>query len=202
MKEIYTLKETAEMFNKSYSAMRFYLRAHNFIEPGRGHGQRLNFSASDIRRIAEVLGVEDPITETSACGSGAAGKAADSENISSLSDSVTANVQSPIDCLIAMNDAAERDANFKAYMKMRRLFENMNENDLQRFFEPMTSRFKYRFITENCSAIQSQTLTCIAKCKLRGIDKYKLDFNAFLQLLKFCAENNCPTNYEGLEENY
>lgn len=192
MKEMYTLKEISKMFNKSYNAMRFYLRAHNFIEPGRGHGQRLNFSASDIRRIAEVLGVEDPITETSACGSGAAGKAADREDISSLSDSVTANAQSPIDCLIAMNDAAERDANFKAYMKMRRLFENMNENDLQRFFAPLLERFKFSYICKCIPEIQSQMLTCIKKGKLRGMEKYGMDFNAFLKLIKFAHDNYVP----------
>lgn len=115
----------------------------------------------------------------------------------------TANSESytsPIDCLIAMNEAAEKDANFKAYMEMRRLFEQMNETALQHFFAPMLKRFKYSYITENVKAIQSQTLTCINKGKLRGLDKYKLNFNAFLQLLKFCADNNCPTNYKDFQK--
>lgn len=116
---------------------------------------------------------------------------------------VTANPESeyssPIDCLIAMNEAAEKNANFKAYMKMRRLFEAMNESALQHFFAPMLKRFKYSYITENVKSVQSQTLTCINKGKLRGLDKYKLDFNAFLQLLKFCSDNNCPTNYKDFQ---
>lgn len=115
---------------------------------------------------------------------------------------VTANPEShtsPIDCLIAMNEAAEKNANFKAYMEMRRLFEQMNETALQHFFAPMLKRFKYSYITENVKSVQSQTLTCINKGKLRGLDKYKLDFNAFLQLLKFCSDNNCPTNYRDFQ---
>lgn len=115
---------------------------------------------------------------------------------------VTANPEShtsPIDCLIAMNEAAEKDTNFKAYMEMRRLFEAMNETALQHFFAPMLKRFKYSYITENVKSVQSQTLTCINKGKLRGLDKYKLNFNAFLQLLKFCADNNCPTNYRDFQ---
>lgn len=116
---------------------------------------------------------------------------------------ITANPESeyasPIDCLIAMNEAAEKDSNFKAYMEMRRLFEAMNESALQHFFAPMLKRFKYSYITENVKSVQSQTLTCINKGKLRGLDKYKLDFNAFLQLLKFCADNNCPTNYRDFQ---
>lgn len=116
---------------------------------------------------------------------------------------VTANPESeyasPIDCLIAMNEAAEKDTNFKAYMEMRRLFEAMNESALQHFFAPMLKRFKYSYITENVKSVQSQTLTCINKGKLKGLDKYKLDFNAFLQLLKFCADNNCPTNYRDFQ---
>lgn len=107
---------------------------------------------------------------------------------------------SPIDCLIAMNEAAEKDANFKAYMEMRRLFEAMNESALQHFFAPMLRRFKYSYIVENVKSVQSQTLTCINKGKLRGLDKYKLNFNAFLQLLKFCADNNCPTNYKDFQK--
>ena len=117
-------------------------------------------------------------------------------------ESVPANPEShtsPIDCLIAMNEAAEKNANFKAYMEMRRLFEAMNESALQHFFAPMLKRFKYSYITENVKSVQSQTLTCINKGKLRGLDKYKLDFNAFLQLLKFCADNNCPTNYRDFQ---
>lgn len=116
---------------------------------------------------------------------------------------VTTNPEShtsPIDCLIAMNEAAEKDANFKAYMEMRRLFEQMNESALQHFFAPMLRRFKYSYIVENVKSVQSQTLTCINKGKLRGLDKYKLNFNAFLQLLKFCADNNCPTNYKDFQK--
>ena len=119
------------------------------------------------------------------------------------SEPVTANPEShtsPIDCLIAMNEAAEKDTNFKAYMEMRRLFEAMNESALQHFFAPMLRRFKYSYITENVKSVQSQTLTCINKGKLRGLDKYKLNFNAFLQLLKFCADNNCPTNYKDFQK--
>ena len=35
-------------------------------------------------------------------------------------------------------------------------------------------------------------LSCISKGKLRGMDKYKLDFYAFLKLVKFAHDNYVP----------
>lgn len=104
----------------------------------------------------------------------------------------TVNPDNPFSILKAMNKACEQDSNFKAMMKLRSEFEHMNEQQLQIRFSEMLKRFKFKYITENVKSVQSQTLTCIAKGKLRGIDRYKLSFNSYLELLEFCYNNSCP----------
>lgn len=173
--------DAAAYLGISYDYLRRLIASKAIIPDVKGAGRRSNlFSVETLNAYRD--GTERKITTP---------------------EPVTANPESdhasPIDCLIAMNEAAEKDVNFKAYMEMRRLFEAMNESALQHFFAPMLKRFKYSYITENVKSVQSQTLTCINKGKLRGLDKYKLDFNAFLQLLKFCADNNCPTNYRDFQ---
>lgn len=178
----FTSHEAAEYLGITYYQLKGLVRKGKLTPDFRGNRRRPNlFSVTTLNAYRD--GTERKIT---------------------FPEPVTANPEnpeytSPIDCLIAMNEAAEKDSNFKAYMEMRRLFEAMNESALQHFFAPMLKRFKYSYITENVKSVQSQTLTCINKGKLRGLDKYKLDFNAFLQLLKFCADNNCPTNYRDFQ---
>ena len=104
---------------------------------------------------------------------------------------------SPLDMLIAMNEQIEHDKNVQSYFELKDKFEAMNERQLQMFFAELLKRFKFRYIVEQIPELQSQTLTCISKGKLKGIEKYKLDFKVFLKMLKFCADNNCPTDYDG-----
>lgn len=177
----YTVKEIAGMFRYTYYGMLWIMKKNNMIEPGRKHGERLYFTESDIQFIADKLNVPNP--------------AADVNTETAIAET------RPIDAVIAMNEAAERDKNFKAYMKMRQQFDAMTEKDLQRFFAPMTERFKFKYIISNVKSVQSQTLTCIAKGKLKGLEKYKLSFSAFLELLKFCVDNNCPTDSDEGEVN-
>lgn len=180
----FTSHEAAEYLGITYYQLKELVRKGKLTPDFRGNRRRPNlFSVTTLNAYRDgVHNTEHEITTP--------------ELVTTNPESHT----SPIDCLIAMNEAAEKDANFKAYMEMRRLFEAMNESALQHFFAPMLKRFKYSYIVENVKSVQSQTLTCINKGKLRGLDKYKLNFNAFLQLLKFCSDNNCPTNYKDFQK--
>lgn len=180
----FTSHEAAEYLGITYYQLKELVRKGKLTPDFRGNRRRPNlFSVTTLNAYRDgVHNTEHEITTP--------------ELVTTNPESHT----SPIDCLIAMNEAAEKDANFKVYMEMRRLFEQMNESALQHFFAPMLRRFKYSYIVENVKSVQSQTLTCINKGKLRGLDKYKLNFNAFLQLLKFCADNNCPTNYKDFQK--
>lgn len=176
--------DAAAYLGISYDYLRRLIASKAIIPDVKGAGRR-----PSLFNIETLNAYRDGVSET--------------KHETAALEPITVNPEShtsPIDCLIAMNEAAEKDANFKAYMEMRRLFEAMNESALQHFFAPMLKRFKYSYITENVKSVQSQTLTCINKGKLRGLDKYKLNFNAFLQLLKFCADNNCPTNYKDFQK--
>lgn len=180
----FTSHEAAEYLGITYYQLKELVRKGKLTPDFRGNRRRPNlFSVTTLNAYRDgVHNTEHEITTP--------------ELVTTNPESHT----SAIDCLIAMNEAAEKDANFKAYMEMRRLFEAMNESALQHFFAPMLKRFKYSYIVENVKSVQSQTLTCINKGKLRGLDKYKLNFNAFLQLLKFCSDNNCPTNYKDFQK--
>ena len=94
--------------------------------------------------------------------------------------------------LIQIDKTINEDPNVKAYYDMRNRFDNMNETALQKLFAPLLERFKFAYICKCIPEIQSQMLTCISKGKLRGMDKYKLDFNAFLKLIKFAHDNYVP----------
>lgn len=99
---------------------------------------------------------------------------------------------SPIDVLIHIDKTINEDPNVKAYYNMKNRFEQMNETALQKLFAPMLERFKFAYICKCVPEIQSQMLTCINKGKLRGMEKYGMDFNAFLKLVKFAHDNYVP----------
>lgn len=101
---------------------------------------------------------------------------------------------SMFDAFLEIEQEEQKSENRAANRKFRYLFENMTEKDMQDFFKPLTERFKFSYITKVIDDIQSQTLTCIKNGKLKGLDKYKLTYTAFLHLCKFAAENNCPLN--------
>lgn len=98
------------------------------------------------------------------------------------------------DAFLYEEQEEEHNENRAANRKFKNLFNNMTETDIQKFFEPLTERFKFSYVTKIVEEVQSQTLTCIRKGKLKGIAKYELTYKAFLHLCKFAAENNCPLN--------
>lgn len=101
---------------------------------------------------------------------------------------------SMFDAFLEIEQEEQKSENRAANRKFRYLFENMSETDMQNFFKPLTERFKFSYVVKQIEDIQSQTLTCIKNGRLKGIDKYKLTYTAFLHLCKFAAENNCPLN--------
>ena len=104
------------------------------------------------------------------------------------------NLIAMFDAFLEIEQEEQKSENRAANRKFRYLFENMTEKDMQEFFKPLTERFKFSYVVKQIEDIQSQTLTCIKNGKLKGLDKYKLTYTAFLHLCKFAAENNCPLN--------
>ena len=104
------------------------------------------------------------------------------------------NLIAMFDAFLKIEQEEQKSENRAANRKFRYLFENMSETDMQNFFKPLTERFKFSYVVKQIEDIQSQTLTCIKNGKLKGLDKYKLTYTAFLHLCKFAAENNCPLN--------
>lgn len=104
------------------------------------------------------------------------------------------NLIAMFDAFLEIEQEEQKSENRTANRKFRYLFENMSETDMQNFFKPLTERFKFSYVVKQIEDIQSQTLTCIKNGKLKGLDKYKLTYTAFLHLCKFAAENNCPLN--------
>ena len=104
------------------------------------------------------------------------------------------NLIAMFDAFLGIEQEEQKSENRAANRKFRYLFENMSETDMQEFFKPLTERFKFSYVVKQIEDIQSQTLTCIKNGKLKGLDKYKLTYTAFLHLCKFAAENNCPLN--------
>lgn len=112
--------------------------------------------------------------------------------VTATHEAPAAEYVSPIDTLIAIDKTISEDPNVRAYYDMKNRFEQMNESALQKLFKPLLERFKFAYICKCIPEIQSQMLTCIAKGKLRGMDKYGMDFNAFLKLVKFAHDNYVP----------
>ena len=178
-----TTREAIKYLGIPYSTMSYYIKNKIITPDFVGSGKIPNrFSKNTLDKFKEHLDSKSatlevpnyiaPITETT--------KPAPAEYIS------------PIDTLIAIDKTINEDPNVKAYYDMRNRFEQMNESALQKLFKPLLERFKFSYICRCIPEIQSQMLTCIAKGKLRGMDKYKLDFNAFLKLVKFAHDNCVP----------
>lgn len=104
----------------------------------------------------------------------------------------SADYIAPIDVIIELHNAVKQDPNTEAYLKLKSKFDSMNERSLQLMFSPILERFKFRYICSQIPELQSQTLTCIAKGKLRGLEQYKLTFEAFLKLIKFAHDHYTP----------
>lgn len=187
MEKLFTTAQVAVILNISHKTLSSYLAYHPELKPEKwGRGGRLSvFTVDEIRRIAKVRGIvlSDGFAKT---------ETAISESAMMPAPAETAGYTSPIDMLITIDKTINEDPNVKAYYDMKNTFENMNEQAIQKLFAPLLERFKYAYICKVIPEIQSQLLTCISRGKLRGMTKYKLDFNAFLKLIKFAHDNYVP----------
>lgn len=181
--DMLTTGEAAKYLGIPYGSMGYYIKNKIITPDFVGSGNIPNrFSKDTLNKFKEYLDSKSEISESTA----------PIAPITAASVSAPVEYVSPIDTLIAIDKTINEDPNVKAYYDMKNRFDNMNEVALQKLFAPLLERFKFAYICKCIPEIQSQMLTCIAKGKLRGMDKYKLDFNAFLKLIKFAHDNYVP----------
>lgn len=183
-KELFTSPEVSEIIGMSYKTLIQYVSRHKELYP----------SIRTKTRNSELLWTKDEIIRFAEYRTKYFHKAtpAPIAPITATPELPAAEYVSPIDMLIQIDKTINEDPNVKAYYDMKNRFDNMNEVALQKLFAPLLERFKFAYICKCIPEIQSQMLTCIAKGKLKGMDKYKLDFNAFLKLVKFAHDNCVP----------
>ena len=178
-----TTREAIKYLGIPYSTMSYYIKNKIITPDFVGSGKIPNrFSKNTLDKFKEHLDSKSEISESTA----------PIAPITATPELPAAEYVSPIDTLIAIDKTINEDPNVKAYYDMRNRFDNMNEAALQKLFAPLLERFKFAYICKCIPEIQSQMLTCINKGRLRGMDKYKLDFNAFLKLIKFAHDNCVP----------
>ena len=178
-----TTGEAAKYLGIPYGSMGYYIKNKIITPDFVGSGKIPNrFSKNTLDKFKEHLDSKSEISEPTAT----------IAPVTATHEAPAAEYVSPIDMLIQIDKTINEDPNVKAYYDMRNRFDNMNEAALQKLFAPLLERFKFAYICKQIPEIQSQMLTCIAKGKLRGMDKYKLDFNAFLKLIKFAHDNCVP----------
>lgn len=183
-KELFTSPEVSEIIGMSHKTLLEYISHHKELYP----------SMRTQTRNGELLWTKDEIIRFGEYRLKYYRKTtpAPTAPITATPELPATEYVSPIDTLIAIDKTINEDPNVKAYYDMRNRFNNMNEAALQKLFAPLLERFKFSYICKCIPEIQSQMLTCINKGKLRGMDKYKLDFNAFLKLVKFAHDNYVP----------
>lgn len=183
-KELFTSPEVSEIIGVSHKTLLEYISHHKELYP----------SMRTQTRNGELLWTKDEIIRFGEYRAKYFHKAtpAPIAPITATPELPAAEYISPIDVLIQIDKTISEDPNVKAYYDMRNRFDNMNEATLQKLFAPLLERFKFSYICRCIPEIQSQMLTCIAKGKLKGMSKYKLDFNAFLKLIKFAHDNYVP----------
>ena len=183
-KEVFTSPEVSEIIGMFYKTLIQYVQRHKELYP----------SMRTQTRNGELMWTKDEIIRFVEYRTKYLYKAtpAPIAPITATPEVPATEYVSPIDMLIQIDKTINEDPNVKAYYEMRNKFEQMNESALQKLFAPLLERFKFSYICKCIPEIQSQMLTCINKGKLRGMDKYKLDFNAFLKLVKFAHDNYVP----------
>lgn len=183
-KEVFTSPEVSEIIGMFYKTLIQYVQRHKELYP----------SMRTQTRNGELLWTKDEIIRLVEYRTKYFHKAtpAPVAPITATPEVPATEYVSPIDMLIQIDKTINEDPNVKAYYEMRNKFDNMNETALQRLFTPLLERFKFSYICKCIPEIQSQMLTCINKGKLRGMEKYGMDFNAFLKLIKFAHDNCCP----------
>lgn len=183
--DMLTTSDAAKYLSIPYGSMRYYVHSKMITPDFVGKGKFPNrFSLTTLDKFKEYLDNKSAKSESET--------PVPPAPITAVPEPAPAEYVSPIDVLITINKTMTDNPNVKAYYDMKNRFERMNETALQKLFAPLLERFKYAYICKCIPEIQSQMLTCIAKGKLRGMDKYKLDFNAFLKLIKFAHDNYVP----------
>lgn len=190
-RDTFNTKEAAIIMGTTTGAISGYLYLHRELAPQLVKGvksKEYRWTSEDIIRYSEhkIAYGRTKIAKTTSA------PVEPPTPITATPELPAAEYVSPIDTLIAIDKTINEDPNVRAYYDMRNRFDNMNEAALQKLFAPLLERFKFAYICRCIPEIQSQMLTCIAKGKLRGMDKYKLDFNAFLKLIKFAHDNYVP----------
>lgn len=202
----FTTEEVAKILGLSISGLLNYVNLHkgeSFIPKKascKGHrGKRFLWTEEEINRLIEYrktrpVVVRNENTDTTNTETAIAIPETNKTTSISTNTATAENLIAMFDAFLKIEQEEQKSENRAANRKFRYLFENMTEKDMQEFFKPLTERFKFSYVTKVIEDIQSQTLTCIKNGKLKGLDKYKLTYTAFLHLCKFAAENNCPLN--------
>lgn len=191
-RDTFNTKEAAIIMGTTTGAISGYLYLHRELAPqlAKGvKGKEFLWTPADIIRYSEH---KIAYGRTKTAKTDPAPVSVSPAPITATPELPAAEYVSPIDTLIAIDKTINEDPNVRAYYDMKNRFDNMNEVALQKLFKPLLERFKFSYICKCIPEIQSQMLTCINKGKLRGMDKYKLDFNAFLKLIKFAHDNCVP----------
>ena len=183
-KELFTSPEVSEIIGMSYKTLIRCVSRHKELYP----------SMRTETRNGELLWTKDEIIRFAEYRAKYFHKAtpAPPAPLPATPELPAPDYVSPLDILIQIDKTINEDPNVKAYYDMRNRFDNMNETALQKLFAPLLERFKFSYICKCIPEIQSQMLTCINRGKLRGMDKYGMDFNAFLKLVKFAHDNYVP----------
>ena len=198
----FTTEEVAEMLGVIKNTITRYVQSHTELAPkkknNRGRYGGYLWTKTEVDRLIEYRSgnKETDIDHTDIDHAETAIAIPETNKSTSIStNTATAeNLIAMFDAFLEIEQEEQRSENRAANRKFRYLFENMSETDMQEFFKPLTERFKFSYVVKQIEDIQSQTLTCIKNGRLKGIDKYKLTYTAFLHLCKFAAENNCPLN--------
>lgn len=202
----FTTEEVAKMLSLSTKGLLGYVYLHkeeNFVPKKmscKGHrGKKFLWTQEEINRLVEYrktrhVAIKNENIDTDHAETAIAIPETNKSTAVSTNTATPEALISMFDAFLEIEQEEQKSENRAANRKFRYLFENMSETDMQEFFKPLTERFKFSYVTKVIEDIQSQTLTCIKRGKLKGIDKYKLTYTAFLHLCKFAAENNCPLN--------
>lgn len=193
-KTTFTTKEVAEMLGITLSGFTSYLFLH----------KELRTSVPDcwtIEQINKISQLRNSNNRTKKNLIPTAITVTEKTTTVSANTTTSQTLVDMFDAFLEIEKEEEESENKVTNRKFRYLFDNMSEKDLQEFFKPLTERFKYSYIVKEVEDIQSQTLTCIRKGRLKGMLKYKLTYKAFLKLCKFAAENNCPLNIPQMQNN-
>lgn len=181
--DMLTTRDAAKYLGVPHTTMNYYVKNDMITPDFVGSGKIPNrFSKDTLDKFKEYLDSKSALLETPA----------PIAPITATPEVPATEYVSPIDMLIQIDKTINEDPNVRAYYDMKNRFEQMNETALQKLFKPLLERFKFAYICRCIPEIQSQMLTCIAKGKLKGMDKYGMDFNAFLKLIKFAHDNCCP----------